>query len=66
MGEVGKAYVVLRPSTQADPAAILAWARENMANYKVPRQVSFLDALPRNEGGKVLRATLQQLHNQEN
>ncbi len=66
MGEVGKAYVVLRPGTQADPAAILAWARENMANYKVPRQVSFLDALPRNEGGKVLRATLQQLHNQEN
>jgi HIP---CoA ligase len=65
MGEIGKAFVVLRPGMKADAPAILAWARENMANYKVPRQVSFVDALPRNEGGKVLRAALRDMHTQE-
>jgi HIP---CoA ligase len=63
MGEVGRAFVVLRPGATADAAAILAWARETMANYKVPRAIVFVPELPRNAGGKVLRTALRVLAN---
>ena len=59
MGEVGKAFVVLRPGMIADAAEILAWARGAMANFKVPRHVEFVRELPRNAGGKVLRIELR-------
>jgi len=58
MGEVGKAFVVLRPDAQADPAGLLGWARENMANYKVPRHIAIVDDLPRNAAGKVSKIDL--------
>lgn len=61
MGEVGKAFVVLRPGHTADAQAIIAWARDNMANYKVPRTIAFVDELPRNAGGKVLRTELREM-----
>lgn len=60
LGEVGKAFVVLRPGATADADAIIAWARQNMANYKVPRSVEFVKELPRNAGGKVLRTALRE------
>lgn len=59
MGEIGKAFVVLRPGQTSDAASILAWARTNMANYKVPREIAFVAELPRNAGGKVLRMALR-------
>lgn len=59
MGEVGKAFVVLRPGQQAEPEEILAWSREQMANYKVPRNVVIVDVLPRNASGKVLKTELR-------
>ncbi|CAN5367542.1 3-((3aS,4S,7aS)-7a-methyl-1,5-dioxo-octahydro-1H-inden-4-yl)propanoate--CoA ligase FadD3 [soil metagenome] len=59
MGEVGKAFVVLRAGALAQPEEIRAWARETMANYKVPRSIEILDALPRNAAGKVVRADLR-------
>ena len=62
LGEVGKAYVVLRPGAAASEADIIGWARANMANYKVPRQIAFLSALPRNAAGKILRTDLRDLH----
>ncbi len=58
MGEVGKAFVVLRPGAALDEAGLIAWSRENMANYKVPRRVAFLDDLPRNAAGKVAKLEL--------
>ena len=61
MGEVGKAFVVLRAGAVADAAGIIGWARENMANYKVPRSISFITELPRNAGGKVLRTALRKI-----
>ncbi|MFT4054843.1 MAG: FadD3 family acyl-CoA ligase [Novosphingobium sp.] len=61
MGEVGKAYIVLRPGQSAEPTEIIQWARGAMANYKVPRQIAFVPALPRNPAGKVLRAELRAL-----
>jgi acyl-CoA synthetase (AMP-forming)/AMP-acid ligase II len=62
MGEVGRAYVVV--STSLDPQAVtaddvIAFAKERLANFKVPREVEFLDALPRNLGGKVLKTELR-------
>jgi HIP---CoA ligase len=62
LGEVGKAFIVLRQGAQADAGEIVAWARNAMANYKVPRQIVFVDALPRNAGGKVLRIDLRDPH----
>jgi len=59
MGEVGKAFVVVRAGATLDEAGLIAWSRENMANYKVPRHVSFLDELPRNAAGKVQKTELK-------
>ena len=58
MGEVGTAFVVLRPGRTADESAIIGWCREHMANFKAPRRVIFIDALPRNASGKVEKFTL--------
>jgi acyl-CoA synthetase (AMP-forming)/AMP-acid ligase II len=60
MGEVGKAYVVLRPGASADAAGIIAWSRENMANYKVPRFVEIVAQLPTNASGKVQKFSLRE------
>lgn len=59
MGEVGKAYVVLRPDSSVSADALIKWCREKMANYKVPRQVEFMTALPLNPSGKVLKFQLR-------
>ncbi|WP_374527091.1 FadD3 family acyl-CoA ligase [Novosphingobium sp.] len=58
MGEVGKAFVVLRPGMTLSAEDLIAWSRDNMANYKVPRHVAFLDELPRNAAGKVAKLEL--------
>ena len=59
MGEVGCACVVLRPDVQLDEAGLIAWSRDRMANYKVPRFVRFFDALPVNASNKVAKNTLR-------
>jgi HIP---CoA ligase len=59
MGEVGKAYVLLRPGQALDEKALIVWCREQMANYKVPRQIAFVDALPTNPSGKVMKFKLR-------
>ncbi|MEV0580243.1 FadD3 family acyl-CoA ligase [Streptomyces sp. NPDC050392] len=59
LGEVGCAYVVLRPGADTTEAGLIAWAREHMANFKVPRHVRFVDVLPRNASQKVLKHELR-------
>jgi acyl-CoA synthetase (AMP-forming)/AMP-acid ligase II len=59
MGEVPAAYVVAAPGRSIDPDAIIGWARERLANYKVPQRVIALDALPFNAAGKVLKNELR-------
>jgi len=59
LGEVGQAFIVLSPGQVLDEATVLDFCRERLANYKVPRQVEFLGALPRNPGGKVLKRQLK-------
>jgi acyl-CoA synthetase (AMP-forming)/AMP-acid ligase II len=59
LGEVGYAYLVLRPGASLDADEMIAWCRERMANYKVPRHVQVVDALPLNASGKVLKFELR-------
>ena len=58
-GEVGAAFVVAATGTTPDPDEIVAWARQNMANFKAPRTVQVVDALPFNPGGKVMKFELR-------
>jgi HIP---CoA ligase len=61
MGQVGKAFVVCRRNAgePANADALIAWSRERMAGYKVPRYVEFLDELPTNATGKVVKDRLR-------
>lgn len=59
LGEVAKAFVVLRPGPAIDAEEIVTWARGEMANFKAPRSVEFLDALPVNATGKVVKDELR-------
>jgi HIP---CoA ligase len=60
LGEVGKAFLVLRPGTQLDEKTVITYVREHLANFKAPRSVEFLDVLPRNPGGKVVKPLLRE------
>ena len=60
MGEVGCAFVVTRPGGPS-VAEVIAWCRDNMANYKAPRYVEIVDALPLNAAGKVLKPVLRDM-----
>ena len=60
LGEVGCAYVVLRSGVAVTEAELIAWARGQMANYKVPRQVKFTGALPVNASAKVDKKLLRE------
>ncbi|WP_447763202.1 long-chain-fatty-acid--CoA ligase [Sphingopyxis panaciterrae] len=58
-GEAVMALIVVSADLTPDPADVIAWARERIATYKAPKQVEFIDALPRNPSGKVLRRELR-------
>jgi acyl-CoA synthetase (AMP-forming)/AMP-acid ligase II len=60
LGEVGAAFVVRRGGRDLASDELLEWCREQMANYKVPRRVEFVDALPLNASGKVLKYELRE------
>ncbi len=58
-GESPKAMVVLRPGMKADAVELIEYARTRLARYKCPTSVDFVDALPRNASGKVLKKVLR-------
>jgi long-chain acyl-CoA synthetase len=58
-GEVGKALVILVPDVELTPDEILAYAREQLAGFKVPKTVDFVEAIPRNPSGKILKRELR-------
>ena len=60
MGEVTCAFMVLEPGVNLDADAVIAWSREHMANYKVPRAVHIVASLPVNASGKVLKNQLRE------
>ena len=59
-GEVPVAYVVVGPPGAATPESIIDHCRQQLARYKVPKAVMFVDALPRNPSGKVLKRELRE------
>jgi long-chain acyl-CoA synthetase len=59
-GEIVKAFVVLRPGSVATADELVAFARERLAGYKLPREVEFVDDLPRTPTGKVLKRELRE------
>jgi acyl-CoA synthetase (AMP-forming)/AMP-acid ligase II len=61
LGEVGVAFVVPSAGAQLDPQELVAWSRQTMANFKAPRQVHVVEALPLNPSGKVLKFELREL-----
>jgi acyl-CoA synthetase (AMP-forming)/AMP-acid ligase II len=61
MGEVAMAFIVPKAGAELTEAGVITWCREHMANFKVPRQVRFVSALPLNASGKVLKTELKQL-----
>ncbi|WP_244145397.1 long-chain-fatty-acid--CoA ligase [Paraburkholderia mimosarum] len=65
-GETVKAFVVLRDGCNLSEEQVIAWAREQMASYKVPRVVKFVSALPRSGSGKIQWRLLQQQERDSN
>ncbi len=59
LGEVGMAFVVLDGDASVSGEEVIAWSRDRMANYKVPRVVEFVDVLPLNATGKVVKEELR-------
>jgi fatty-acyl-CoA synthase len=59
-GEVGRAIVVPAPATTLTAAEVIEWCTARLARYKVPKSVRFVDALPRNAAGKVLKNVLRE------
>lgn len=60
MGEVAKAFIVKRAGAELSEQEVIDWCRRNMANYKVPRSVEFVDELPVNAAGKVQKILLRE------
>ncbi|MBB3039263.1 FadD3 family acyl-CoA ligase [Hoyosella altamirensis] len=65
LGEVGRAYVRVEHGHTLSADQVITYAKKHLANYKVPRQVHFIDALPRNPAGKVLKRDLRESALQE-
>ena len=58
-GEAVKAVCVPKLGANVDPDSVIAWARERIAGFKVPRSIDVIAALPRNASGKILRKDLR-------
>lgn len=61
LGEVGHAFIVRAPGSTLSESEIIAWSKANLANYKIPRGITFVDSLPMNTGGKVLKFALRKM-----
>jgi long-chain acyl-CoA synthetase len=64
-GEIAKAYIVLRSGATTDEAEVLAFCRERLAAYKLPRAIKFVDDLPKTSTGKIMRRMLRTLEAEE-
>ncbi|MCL4426445.1 MAG: AMP-binding protein, partial [Firmicutes bacterium] len=58
-GEVGKAFVVLKPGHSLTANELLGYLKGQLAKYKVPKEVEFRTELPKNAAGKVLKRQLR-------
>lgn len=60
--QIPKAYVVLKPGEHIDKEEIIAYCGTKLAKFKIPKEVEFIDELPRNPSGKVLKRELRDMH----
>ncbi|MEG3062105.1 MAG: FadD3 family acyl-CoA ligase [Comamonas sp.] len=61
LGEMGRAFIVTKPGAHLDAPEFTAWCRANMANYKVPQLIDFVERLPLNASGKVVKNELRKI-----
>jgi acyl-CoA synthetase (AMP-forming)/AMP-acid ligase II len=61
LGEVGAAFVVIEDGSTLSEADLVDWSRDRMSNYKVPREVHFVETLPMTATMKVAKADLRRL-----
>lgn len=61
MGELGKAFIVKAKDSTLTEAEVIAWCKANLANYKVPKVVQFIEAMPLNASGKILKTELRKM-----
>jgi len=61
-GELAKAYVVLKQDASPSVAELLSFCRERLAAYKIPRDIQFIDDLPKTSTGKIMRRELINFH----
>jgi long-chain acyl-CoA synthetase len=59
-GEEVKAFVILKEGATITEVELVAWSKQNLADYKYPRLIEFREALPMNATGKVLKSELRQ------
>lgn len=60
-GETVKAFIVVKPGERLTREEVIAYCRERLSAYKVPKQIEFLDSLPKSAVGKILRRELRAL-----
>jgi fatty-acyl-CoA synthase len=58
-GEVGRAIIVIKPGQTLTEPQVIEFCRANLARYKTPKSVVFVDKLPRNPAGKVVKGELR-------
>ena len=61
-GESVKAYVVLNPGSKLADDEVIAYCKEKLASFKKPKFVDFIDSLPKNTMGKILKEELRKMH----
>ena len=59
-GESVKGFVVLQPDSSLDETEIISYSRTQIAGYNCPKTINFVEALPRNPSGKILRRELRE------
>jgi fatty-acyl-CoA synthase len=60
-GEVGLAYIVLKPDNACTEDDIKAYCKAQLAKYKVPKHIRFIESLPKSDSGKILKKTLKKI-----
>jgi len=63
-GEVGKAFIVLNDENSLDENAVLDFCKGNLAKYKIPKYVQFLEVLPKTDAGKIDKKKLLKIYQQ--
>ena len=60
-GEVGSAFLIRAPGSAVSESEVLAWCKRNIASYKIPKEITFVEDFPRNSLGKILKRELKRL-----